>query len=85
MERSDLNNKETVFRIMVTSVETLQQQIEKYNGFFKTDFEIVEIIHDEVPFCDVRVTNFQVSDIFGLGFTLARFEQKLREEGKIDW
>ena len=79
------NNNETVFRLMVTSVDTLKQQIEKYNEFFKTDFEIINVIEDEVPFCDVRVTKFQTSDIFGLGFGLARFEQKLREEGKIDW
>jgi hypothetical protein len=79
------NNKETIFRLMVTSVDTLSQQIEKYNSFFKTDFEIIKVIEDEVMFCDIRVTKFQTSDIFNLGFTLARFEQKLREEGKIDW
>lgn len=79
------NNKETIFRLMVTSVDTLNQQIEKYNNFFKTDFEIIKIIEDEVMFCDIRVTKFQTSDIFNLGFALARFEQKLREEGKIDW
>ena len=78
-------NKETIFRLMVTSVDTLRQQIEKYNHRFKTDFEIIKVIDDEVMFCDIKVTKFQTSDIFGLGFTLARFEQKLRDEGKIDW
>lgn len=82
MEQS---NNETIFRLMVTSVDTLGQQIEKYNSFFKTDFEIINIINDEVMFCDIKVTKFQTSDIFGLGFGLARFEQILREEGKIDW
>ena len=79
------NNKETVFRLMVTSVDTLKQQIELYNRIFKTDFQIIKVIDDEVTFCDIRVTQFKTSDIFGLGFGLARFEQKLREEGKIDW
>ena len=79
------NKKETIFRLMVTSVDTLRQQIEKYNDLFKTDFEIIKVIDDEIVFCDIKVTKFQMSDIFGLGFTLARFEQKLREEGKIDW
>jgi hypothetical protein len=78
-------NKEIEFRLMVTSVDTLKQQIENYNSFFKTDFEIIKVIDDEVPFCDIKVTNYKMSDIFGLGFGLALLEQKLREEGKIDW
>jgi len=45
----------------------------------------LDIIDDEIPFCHVSVSKFQISDIFGLGFGLARYEQKLREEGKIDW
>lgn len=85
MEQNKFNEDYTIFRLMVTSVETLKAQIDKYNSFFNTDFEIIKVIDDEVPFCDVRVSKFQMSDIFGLGFGLARFEQKLREEGKIDW
>jgi hypothetical protein len=85
MEQNKNSNSETIFRLMVTSVDTLSAQIEAYNNFFKTDFEIVSVIDDEVPFCDVRVTQFQISDVFGLGFKLAKYEQKLREEGKIDW
>lgn len=79
------NKEGIIFRLMVTSVDTLSQQIEKYNSFFKTDFEIINIVEDEVMFCDIKVTKFQTSDVFGLGFGLARYEQKLREEGKIDW
>jgi hypothetical protein len=85
MEQNNSNKEYTTFRLMVTSVDTLKEQIEKYNKFFKTDFEIINVINNEVPFCDVRVSNFQISDVFGLGFGLARFEQKLRERGEIDW
>jgi hypothetical protein len=85
MEQNNFNDDYTIFRLMVTSVDNLKEQIEKYNSFFKTDFEIINIVNDEVPFCDVRVSKFNISDVFGLGFGLARFEQKLREEGKIDW
>ena len=85
MYQNNLDNKEIVFRLMVTSVDTLSQQIEKYNSFFKTDFQIVNVINDEVPFCDIKVSKFKVADIFGLGFGLALLEQRLREEGKIDW
>ena len=66
------NKEGIIFRLMVTSVDTLSQQIEKYNSFFKTDFEIINIVEDEVMFCDIKVTKFQTSDVFGLGFGLAR-------------
>lgn len=85
MEQNNFDNNEIVFRLMVTSVDTLSKEIEKYNGFFGTDFQIIEVINDEVPFCDIRASKYKVSDIFGLGFGLAQMEQKLREEGKIDW
>lgn len=74
-----------IFQLMITSVQTLEREIERYNRFNKTDFQIINIIDDEVPFCEIKVTNYKVSDIFGLGFCLALFEQKLRERGEIDW
>jgi len=80
-----MENKELVFRLMVTSIETLAQEVADYNRFFKTDFQIINIIDDEVPFCDVKVTQYKISDIFGLGFGLALLEQRLREKGEIDW
>lgn len=85
MEQNNLENKKIIFRLMVTSVETLTQEIESYNTFFGTDFEIINIIEDEVPFCDVKVSKYKISDIFDLGFSLAILEQKLREKGEIDW
>jgi hypothetical protein len=80
-----MENKELIFRVMVTSVDVLKREIQDYNDFFKTDFEIINVIDDEVPFCDIKVTKYKMGDIFDLGFCLARLEQKLRENGEIDW
>lgn len=81
----NLNNKNLKFRVMVTSIEVFETEIENYNNFFKTDFKIINVIDDEVPFCDVEVSKYTMADIFGLGFCLARYEEKLRKEGRIDW
>ena len=40
MEQNNFDNKVIIFRLMVTSVDTLAKEIENYNNFFKTDFEI---------------------------------------------
>ncbi|MDR1203627.1 MAG: hypothetical protein LBL58_18620 [Tannerellaceae bacterium] len=80
-----MENNELIFRVMVTSSELLKREIEDYNNFFKTDFEIINIIEDEVPFCDIKVKRYKISDIFDLGFCLARLEQNLREKGEINW
>ncbi|ATA91587.1 MULTISPECIES: hypothetical protein [Capnocytophaga] len=78
-------NKELIFRVMVTFPDLLEREIKSYNDFFKTDFEIINVIEDEVPFCDIRVTKWKVQNIFGLGYSLAILEDKLREKGEIDW
>jgi hypothetical protein len=57
---------------MVTSVNVLETEIQDYNNFFKTDFKIINTIDDEVPFCDIKVTNYKIGDIFDLGFCLAK-------------
>jgi hypothetical protein len=80
-----MENKNLIFKVMVTSPDLLKKEIIDYNDFFNTDFEIINISNDEVPFCDIKVTKFQISDIFGLGFGLALFEQRLRDKGEIDW
>ena len=78
-------NKELIFRIMVTSVDVLEKEIDRYNSFNNTDFEIVKIIEEiEVFFCEIKTTS-SLSHIFDLGFGLARYEEELRQQGKIDW
>lgn len=80
-----MQNEKLVFRVMVTSEVTLEKEISHYNKFHGTDFKIVKTIYDEVPFCDIEVNRYKISDIFGLGFSLAILEQQLRDKGEIDW
>lgn len=79
------SNKELVFEVMVTFPHLLKERIEIYNKKHNTDFRIIEIIDDEVPFCKIGVSNYEVSDVFDLGYGLAVLQYRLREQGKIDW
>jgi len=69
-------NKELNFRIMVTSPDILEKEIKNYNLFFETDFKIINIIDDDVPFCDIKVTKWKIQNIFGLGYSLAVLEDR---------
>ena len=79
------NNKELIFEVMVTFPDLLEREILEYNQFHDTDFEVIEIIDDEVPFCKIKVNKYQISDIFDLGYSLAITQYTLREKGEIDW
>lgn len=63
----------------------LNQVIEWYNKNYKTDFKIVGIIDDEVSFAEIEYNQCKPSDLFNLGYQFGVKEQKLRDEGKIDW
>lgn len=77
--------KELIFRVMVTSFDLLRQEIDRYNNFNNTDFDIIKIEEEiEVFFCEIKTTS-NLSDIFNLGFGLARYEEELRQKGEIDW
>ena len=80
-----MENKELIFQVIVTSSDLLEREIQNYNQFFKTDFEMIEIIDDEIPFCKIKVTQYTVANIFGLGYSLALLEERLRKKGEIDW
>ena len=79
------SGKELEFKVMVTFPYLLEQEVKNFNKFYGTDFELVETINDEVSFCRIRVTKYETSNIFGLGYSLAALENKLKEEGEIDW
>ncbi|MGV4460439.1 hypothetical protein ACQ1Q5_02775 [Ornithobacterium rhinotracheale] len=62
----------------------LRKEIERYNEFDNTDFEIIEIAEEiEAEFCKIKTTADE-SHIFKLRFGLARYEEELRQEDKID-
>jgi hypothetical protein len=82
----NMENKELVFTVMVTSSDLLKEEIKRYNKLLKTDFEIIETIEEiEVFFCTIKAMNSKIEDVFNLGFSLALFEEELRKKGEIDW
>lgn len=52
-------NKELVFQVMVTFPGLLEKEIVDYNKFHGTDFEMIAVIDDEVPFCKIRDRNIK--------------------------
>ncbi len=81
MELNDI----LIFKVMVTFPTVLEQRIDSYNKLNGTDFEIIETIYDDVPFCRIRVTSFNASHIFNLGYGLATLQYSLREKGELEW
>jgi hypothetical protein len=78
-------NKEIVFEIMVMYIEVLEREIKDYNNRHKTNFEIIEVIDDEVMFCKIKVSKYNHSDLYNLGYSVSVMQYTLREKGEIDW
>lgn len=74
-----------VFTIICNDEKYLIQIIDWYNESYNTDFKIIKRIEDEVSFSEIEVSRYRLSDIFDLGYQFGVKEQKLRQEGKIDW
>lgn len=74
-----------VFTIICNDEKYLIQIIDWYNESYNTDFKIIKRIEDEVSFSKIKVSRYRLSDIFDLGYQFGVKEQKLRQEGKIDW
>jgi hypothetical protein len=77
--------KELIFTVMVTFPDLLEREIEFFNMSYGTDFQVIEFIDDEVPFCKIRVTKYTITNIFDLGYSLAATQYTLRAKGEIDW
>lgn len=76
-------NKELEFKVMVTFPHLLEKEVEDYNKYYGTDFEIIETIYDDVPFCRIRATKYDTSNVFGLGYSLAIREDKFKGQDGI--
>ncbi len=63
----------------------IRKSVENYNKTYKTDFEIVKFIYDEVVFARIKVTKCKISDIFALGYQFGSTAQHFRQKGEIDW
>ena len=76
---------EQTFKVMVTFPDLLKERISEHNKLYNTNFELLEIIDDEVPFCVIGSINENETDIFNLGYGLAVKQYKLKEQGKLNW
>ncbi len=77
-------NKELIFEIICDEI-LFPESIKSYNQSYKTDFEILEFMFDEVTFAKVRVTQYTTMDIFQLGYQYGGYAQFKRDRGEIDW
>jgi hypothetical protein len=80
-----MENKEIIFEVMVMYVEILEREINDYNERNKTDFQIIETIYDEVIFCKIKVTKYDYSDLYELGYSVSALLYTLKAKGEIDW
>ena len=81
----ELNKDKIRFRVMVTFPDLLRERINKHNELYKTDFKIVAIHEDNVPFCDIETSITDLAQIFNLGYGLAVLQRKKKDEGEITW
>lgn len=78
-------DKPLEFEIITGDDILIKKSIENYNKTYKTDFEIVKFIYDEVVFARIKVTKYKMSDIFALGYQFGSTSQHFRQKGEIDW
>jgi len=81
----ELNKEPLIFDIICTDDKVISEAIEAYNKMYKTDFEIVEFIYDEVVFARLRVSQYEISNIFDLGYYFHSTVMLKRQKGEIDW
>lgn len=79
------NREPLEFQVICSDDILIKDVIEKYNSVYKTNFEIINFIYDEVVFCIIRVTDYKTSDIFDLGYQFGSYAQFKRQKGEIDW
>lgn len=72
-----------IFEIICDDV-LFPENIESNNETYKTDFQIFEFIYDEVILAKLKVSKFNVMDIFQLGYQYVGYGQFKRQNGEID-
>lgn len=73
------------FEVMVKFPEVLEGTIARRNQFCETDFHITNIVDDDLSFCTIEATKYQLKDIFGLGYSLSVTENYKKSKGELDW
>lgn len=80
-----MSSEKISFKVMVMFSEVLEEVISKYNHYRNTDFKITQIVDDDLSFCTIEATKYQLKDLFGLGYLLSDIERNKREKGELDW
>lgn len=80
-----MSSQKISFKVMVMFSEVLEEVITKYNQFYETDFHITEVYDDDLSFCIIEATKYQLKDIFGLGYSLSVSEDLKKSKGELDW
>lgn len=73
------------FEVMVMFPEVLEFAIQQHNERNGTDFCITDVVDDDLSFCTIEATKYQLKDIFSLGYRLSIIEHKKRLDGELDW
>ena len=73
------------FTIISTDDKVILEAIKEYNRIYKTDFEVIEFIYDEVTFAKINVSKCELSHIFDLGYYFHSYVVLKRQKGEIDW
>ncbi len=81
----ELDKNTISFSVICNDEKYLSKVIIWYNKNYKTDFKIKKIIYDEVNFAEIEVSNYKITDLFGLGYQFGVKEQILRQKGEIGW
>ena len=74
-----------IFDVICGDDKLIIDSINSYNKYYKTDFEVVEFIYDEVIFARLKATQYKISDIFALGCQFGGYIEFKRQKGEIDW
>jgi hypothetical protein len=80
-----MEQNNTVFTVICNDEKYLKESLDWYNSIYQTNFRIRRFILDEVNFAEIEVHKFELKDIFNIGYAFGAKEQKLREQGEIDW
>ena len=70
------------FTIISTDDEIILEAIKEYNRIYKTDFEVVEFIYDEVVFAKINASKCELSHVFDLGYYFHSYVTLKRQSGK---
>jgi hypothetical protein len=81
-----MKSNEDFFFSVKCDKKLLPEVLEDYNKLYKTDFEIVEFNNNSLEVvAKIRVSQYQISDIFSLGFSYGSFNVYKNKSDEIDW